>query len=167
LQEPRPHEVRIVPRILVDNEDLVIGPHVAHDCVLGDHVILSGFAGLAGHVIVEDYAILSGYAAVHQFCRIGRMSIVGGCSKVAQDVPPFMMADGNPAETRTINKIGLERRSVSEEAISALRLAYKILFREGLTISNALVKIEKELPTLAEVQYLVQFVRASERGISK
>ncbi|TAK98059.1 MAG: acyl-ACP--UDP-N-acetylglucosamine O-acyltransferase [Verrucomicrobia bacterium] len=153
--------------VIGSNNLFLTHAHVAHDCVLGNHIILSGFAGLAGHVIVEDYAILSGYAAVHQFCRIGRMSMVGGCSKVAQDIPPFMMADGNPAETRTINKVGLERRGVSEESISTLRLAYKILFREGLTVSNALVKIEKELPTSAEMQHLVQFVRASERGISK
>jgi UDP-N-acetylglucosamine acyltransferase len=95
------------------------------------------------------------------------MSIIGGCSKVVQDVPPFMLADGNPAETRTINKVGLERNGISEEAQSALRSAYKILFREGLTISNALVKIEKELAKLPEVLHLINFVRTSERGISK
>jgi UDP-N-acetylglucosamine acyltransferase len=95
------------------------------------------------------------------------MSIVGGCSKVVQDVPPFMLADGNPAETKTVNKIGLERHHLSDEAQAALRQAYKILFREGLTVSNALVRIEQELPPLPEVQYLVQFVRSSERGISK
>jgi UDP-N-acetylglucosamine acyltransferase len=93
--------------------------------------------------------------------------MIGGCSKIVQDVPPFMIADGNPAETRTINKIGMERNGVPEEAQNALRQAYKILFREGLTIPNALAKIEKELPPLAEVQHLVQFVRSSERGISK
>jgi UDP-N-acetylglucosamine acyltransferase len=95
------------------------------------------------------------------------MSIIGGCSKVVQDVPPFMLADGNPAETRTINKIGLGRNGVSEEAQSVLRQAYKILFREGLTISNALARIEQEVGLLPEIQYLVQFVRTSERGISK
>jgi UDP-N-acetylglucosamine acyltransferase len=95
------------------------------------------------------------------------MSMIGGCSKIVQDVPPFMIADGNPAETRTINKIGMERNGVSEEAQNALRHAYKILFREGLTIPNALAKIEKELPPLPEMQYLVNFVRTSERGISK
>jgi len=104
---------------------------------------------------------------VHQFCRIGRMAIVGGCSKVVQDVPPFMLADGNPAETRTINKVGLDRNGVAEEVQGALKLAYKILFREGLTISNALAKIESELPPSPELQHLVQFVRQSERGISK
>jgi UDP-N-acetylglucosamine acyltransferase len=135
--------------------------------VLGNYVILSGFAGLAGHVHVEDHAILSGYVAVHQFCRIGKLAMIGGASKVRQDVPPFMMAEGGPAETRTINKVGLERAGFSEETVNALRQAYKIIFREGLTVSNALVKVEKELPPLPEVQYLVQFIRASERGISK
>jgi UDP-N-acetylglucosamine acyltransferase len=128
---------------------------------------MSNVATLAGHVAVEDHAVVGGLAAVHQFCRIGRMAIIGGCSKVVQDVPPFMLADGNPAETRTINKVGLDRNEVSEETQAALRQAYKILFREGLTISNALVRIEAELPALPEVKHLVEFVRMSERGISK
>jgi UDP-N-acetylglucosamine acyltransferase len=140
--------------------------HVAHNCVLGNHIIMSNAATLGGHVIVEDYAVIS-IAAVHQFCRVGKMSLIGGCSKIVQDVPPFMIVDGNPGETRTINKVGLERNGVSEEAQTALRQAYKMLFREGLTISNALAKIESELPSLPEVKHLVQFVRASERGISK
>jgi UDP-N-acetylglucosamine acyltransferase len=140
--------------------------HLAHNVTMGNHVILSNNATLAGHVTVEDYAVIS-ISPVHQFCRVGKMSMIGGCSKVVQDVPPFMLADGNPAETRTINKVGLERNGVSEEAQTALRQAYKILFREGLTISNALVKIEAELPPLAEIQYLVNFVRTSKRGISK
>jgi len=141
--------------------------HVAHNCTLGNHVIMSNVATLAGHVTVEDFVVVGGLAAVHQFCRIGKMAIIGGCSKVVQDVPPFMMADGNPAETRTINKIGMERNGVSEEAKNALRQAYKILFREGLTVSNAISKVEKKLPPLPEVRHLAQFVRASERGISK
>lgn len=141
--------------------------HIAHDCILGSHIIMSNFAGLAGHVVVEDHAILAGYAAVHQFCRIGRLAMIGGGSKVRQDVPPFMLADGSPAETVTVNKVGLERAGISEEAQVALRQAYKILFREGLTISNALVRVEQEVPPLPEIQYLVAFVRSSERGISK
>jgi UDP-N-acetylglucosamine acyltransferase len=141
--------------------------HVAHNCALGSRIIMSNVATLAGHVTVEDHAVIGGLAAVHQFCRIGKMSMIGGCSKVVQDVPPFMMADGNPAETRTVNKTGMERNGVSEEAQSALRQAYKILFREGLTVSNGIAKVEKELPSLPEVLHLIQFVRASERGISK
>ncbi|MCU0788375.1 MAG: acyl-ACP--UDP-N-acetylglucosamine O-acyltransferase [Verrucomicrobia bacterium] len=141
--------------------------HVAHDCRLGDRIIMSNVGTLAGHVVVEDYAIVGGLAAVHQFCRIGRMSIIGGCSKVVQDVPPYMMADGNPATTRTVNKVGMERNGVSEEAQSAMRQAFKILFREGLTIGNALTQIEADISPLPEIQHLIQFVRASERGIGK
>ena len=141
--------------------------HVAHNCTLGDHIIMSNVATLAGHVTVEDHAVVGGLAAVHQFCRIGKLAMIGGCSKVVQDVPPFMIADGNPAETRTVNKVGMERNDISEDAQNALRQACKILFREGLTVSNALVKIEGELPSLPEVTHLVQFIRTSERGISK
>jgi UDP-N-acetylglucosamine acyltransferase len=141
--------------------------HIAHDCRLGDHIVMSNVATLAGHVTVEDQAIIGGLAAVHQFCRIGRLAMIGGCSKVVQDIPPFMIGDGNPAETRTINKVGMERNGISEAAQAALKTAYKTLFREKLTVSNALAKIEQELPPLPEVQHLVQFVRASERGIGK
>jgi UDP-N-acetylglucosamine acyltransferase len=141
--------------------------HLAHNVTLGNHVIMSNVATLAGHVTVEDHAVIGGLAAVHQFCRIGKFAMIGGCSKVVQDVPPFMIADGNPAETRTINKVGMERHGVSEEAQTAMKQAYKILFRESLSIPNALAKIGAELPPLPEVLHLIQFVRASERGISK
>ena len=146
---------------------LLIHAHVAHDCILGDHIIMSGYTGLAGHILVEDHAIISGFTAVHQFCRIGRFSITGGCSKIVQDVPPYMIVDGNPGETRAINKIGLERNGVSEEAQNALKQAYKILFRDTLSLASALTKIETELPSLPEIKHLVQFIRTSERGISK
>jgi UDP-N-acetylglucosamine acyltransferase len=141
--------------------------HIAHDVVLGDNIIMSNVATLAGHVVVEDYAVVGGLAAVHQFCRLGKMSIIGGCSKVVQDVAPFMLVDGNPGETRTINKVGMERNGVSEEAQAALRQAFKILFREGLTISNAAAQIEAELPKLDEITHLLNFVRSSARGITK
>ena len=141
--------------------------HLAHNVTLGDRIIMSNVATLAGHVTVEDQAVIGGLAAVHQFCRIGRMAIIGGCSKVVQDVPPFMLADGNPAETRTINKVGLDRNNISPDAQAALRQAYKLLFREKLTISNALARIETDLPQLPEVQHLIRFIRASSRGISK
>ena len=155
-----------VTRVGSHNHILAYG-HIAHNVTLGNHVIMSNVGTLAGHVTVEDHAVIGGLAAIHQFCRIGKMAIVGGCSKVVQDVPPFMMADGNPAQTRTINKVGLERNNISEEAQAALKQAYKILFREGLTISNALTRIEAELPPLPEIKHLIQFTRSSERGISK
>ncbi len=153
--------------VVGSNNHILAYSHIAHNVTMGNNVIMSNVATLAGHVRVEDYAVVGGLAAIHQFCRIGKMSIIGGCSKVVQDVPPFMLADGNPAETRTINKVGLERNGVSEAAQSALRQAYKILFREGLTIPNALARIEQDLPALPEIQHLVEFVRTSERGISK
>jgi len=141
--------------------------HIAHNVVLGNNVIMSNVATLAGHVTVEDHAVIGGLAAIHQFCRIGAYSIIGGCSKVVQDVPPYMLADGNPATTRTINKVGLDRNNISEEAQAALKQAYKILFREKLTIPNALARIESDLPALPETRRLVEFIRKSERGISK
>jgi UDP-N-acetylglucosamine acyltransferase len=141
--------------------------HVAHDCVVGDHVIFSNNGTLAGHVIVEDHAIVGGLAAVHQFCRIGKMSIIGGCAKVVQDVPPFMMVDGNPAVTRGVNTVGLERQGVAEEVGRALRSAYKIVFREGLTVRNALDKVSHELPQSPELEHFVDFCRRSERGIAR
>ncbi len=149
------------------NNNLLAYCHVAHNVTLGNHVIMSNNGTLGGHIIVEDYVVVGGLAAVHQFCRIGKLSMIGGCSKVVQDVAPFMIVDGNPAETRTINKIGLERNGVSEENQSVLRLAYKILFREGLATPNALARIETELPVSPELTHLIQFARGAERGLTK
>ncbi len=153
--------------VVGSNNHILAYAHIAHDVKLGSHIIMSNVATLAGHVIVEDHAVVGGLAAVHQFCRIGRMSIIGGCSKVVQDVPPYMLADGNPAQTRALNKVGLERNGVGEKSQAALKKAHKILFRDGLTISNALKRIEEELPALPEIQHLIAFARASERGLSK
>lgn len=141
--------------------------HVAHDVQIGDGVIMSNVGTLAGHVVVGDHAVVGGLAAVHQFCRIGTLSMIGGCSKIVQDVPPYMIVDGNPGETRTINKVGLERRGVADAVQAALRQAYKLIFREGLTTANALARVEAEVPSCAEVRHLVEFVRTSERGICK
>jgi UDP-N-acetylglucosamine acyltransferase len=145
----------------------LISAHVAHDCIVGDHVIMSGFAGLAGHILVEDYAILSGYAAIHQFCRIGTMSIVAGCARVVQDVPPYMIADGHPAGTRGVNKVGLERNGVSEVTQRALRDAFKILFKSGLTVQDAISRMLAELPPSKELEHFIDFCRKSERGIAR
>jgi UDP-N-acetylglucosamine acyltransferase len=158
-----------------DGETTVVGSHnhilaychIAHNVTLGNHIVMSNVATLAGHITVEDHAIIGGLAAAHQFCRIGRMAFIGGCSKVTQDVPPYMLADGNPAQVRMTNKVGLDRNGVSEEAQNALRQAYKILFREGLTVPNALARIEAELPALPELRHVIDFVRNSDRGISR
>lgn len=149
------------------HNNLLAYTHVAHDCILGDHIIMSNNATLAGHVSVADHAVIGGLAGVHQFCRVGRMAMIGGYSKVVQDVPPFMIADGNPCATRTINKVGLTRNGVSEETQTALRQAYKILFREGLLTAKAIETMEKDLPPVAEIKLLIEFVRSSERGLAR
>ncbi|MGI8602303.1 MAG: acyl-ACP--UDP-N-acetylglucosamine O-acyltransferase [Verrucomicrobiales bacterium] len=139
--------------------------HVAHDCVVGDHVIFSNNGTLAGHVIVEDYAVLGGLTAVHQFCRIGRHAITGGCSKIVQDVPPFMIADGNPAAVRGLNQVGLERHGFTAEDLRQLKEAYKILFMRSLPQADALQAL-LSIETAGEpVRQLADFIAQSERGI--
>lgn len=149
------------------HNNLLAYTHVAHDCQIGSHIVMSNGTTLAGHVSVDDHAVLGGLSGVHQFCRIGKMAMSGGYSKVVQDIPPFMIADGNPAATRTINKVGLTRNGVSEETQSALRQAYKILFREGLLTAKAIERMEKDLPPVAEIKLLIEFVRSSERGLAR
>ena len=139
--------------------------HIAHDCDVGDHVIFSNNGTLAGHVRVEDYAIIGGLTAVHQFCRIGQHAITGGCAKIVQDVPPFMIADGNPAVIRGVNKVGLERRGFSAGDLSALREAYKVLFRDQLNTKQAIERIANEWGEVNAIQQLIEFVNSSERGI--
>lgn len=143
--------------------------HVAHDCQLGDHIILSNSVGIAGHIVIEDYAIVSGVAAVHQFCRIGKHSIIGGCSKVVQDVPPFMIVDGNPASTRGVNLIGLQRRGFAEDDIKAIKSAYKKLFlkKDGnLATSLSSLKATHAADT-PQVAHLINFIEKSERGVTR
>ena len=153
--------------VIGDDNNFLAYTHVAHDCQLGNHIVMSNVATLAGHVVVEDCAIIGGLAAVHQFCRIGTMSIIGGCSKVVQDVPPYMMVDGNPAATRALNKEGLKRNNVTEEVQAALKQAYRILFRENLTMANAVDKAKAETAASSELDHLLGFIQSSERGIAK
>lgn len=141
--------------------------HVAHDCVLEEGVILANQAALAGHVVLEAHAIIGGLTGVHQFCRIGRYAFVGACSAVAQDVPPFVRAVGNRAKPFGVNSIGLQRHGFPPETVAALRRAYRLLFQAGLNTSQALERIAAEVPPSPEVDYLVQFIKRSQRGISK
>jgi len=149
------------------HNNLLAYTHVAHDCILGSHIIMSNNATLAGHIVVEDHVVMGGFAAAHQFCRIGTMAMVGGYSRIVQDVVPYTITEGNPAAARTINKIGLQRNGASEDTQNALRQAYKILFREGHTTAKAIELMEKDLPTSPEIKHLIAFVRASERGITR
>ncbi|MDZ4198192.1 MAG: acyl-ACP--UDP-N-acetylglucosamine O-acyltransferase [Kiritimatiellia bacterium] len=146
---------------------LMASTHVAHDCQLGDEVILANCGTLAGHVVLEDQVILGGLSGVHQFVRIGRLTIVGGCTKVTQDLPPFMMADGNPLEVRAINSIGLKRHGVTEEAQRLLKTAHRLLYRQELSVAQALERIETEVAQSPEVDHLIRFIRNSERGIAR
>ena len=153
--------------VIGSHNNLLAYTHVAHDCQLGDHIVMSNVATLAGHVTVEDRAIIAGLAAVHQFCRIGTMSIIGGCSKVVQDIPPYMMADGNPATTRALNKEGLKRNEVSAESQAALKQAHRILFRENLTSTKGVDKTRAEVPAIDEIEHLLTFIESSQRGIAR
>jgi UDP-N-acetylglucosamine acyltransferase len=140
--------------------------HIAHNCIVGNNTIFSNNATLAGHVTVGDYAVISGLSAVHQFCRIGAHAIIGGCAKIVQDVPPFLIADGNPAHLRGVNHIGLERRGFDEADIKALRRAYRILADRTLNFSQAVEKITaSEDSANAHIQTLVQFLKTTERGV--
>jgi UDP-N-acetylglucosamine acyltransferase len=139
--------------------------HLAHDCHVGNHVILSNVVQLAGHVTVEDRAIISGLSAAHQFVRIGRNSFIGGMSRVAKDIPPFLKAVGSPVKLYGLNTIGLQRNGMDETTILELKRAYRLLFRSDLNITQAIERAQNELEPLAEVQELIRFVEASERGV--
>ena len=128
-------------------------------------MIFSNHGTLAGHVTVGDHAVIGGLTAVHQFCRIGRYAITGGCSKIVQDVPPFMIADGNPAEVRGINSVGLERNRFPPETVRLLKEAYRILYRGKLNVSQAVERIRAELAPVPEITQLLEFLETSQRGI--
>jgi UDP-N-acetylglucosamine acyltransferase len=139
--------------------------HIGHDCVVGDAVVFSNNGTLAGHVWVGDHAVMGGLTAVHQFCRLGRFAITGGCSKIVQDVPPFMIADGNPAKVRGINIIGLERNGFTAESIRTIKEAFRLIYRSKFNTRQAVEAIQQELATSDEITQIVEFIQASERGI--
>jgi UDP-N-acetylglucosamine acyltransferase len=139
--------------------------HVAHDCLIGDNVILVNLAMIAGHVHIGDWAILSGYVAVHQHCKIGAHAFIANNCGVTRDVPPYVMAVGNPAEPHSINAQGLKRRGFSSEQIRNLRNAYKILYRSDLPLAEAIEQLSALVPTQPELQPLVEFIGTSERSL--
>jgi UDP-N-acetylglucosamine acyltransferase len=139
--------------------------HIAHDCVVGDRVIFSNNGTIAGHVEVGDHAVIGGLTADHQFCRIGAHAITGGCSKIVQDVPPFMIADGNPAAIRGLNKVGLERQGYSEESLKSLKDAYRVLYRSSLNLQQAVERLQAVPEHSPELDRLLEFLQSSQRGI--
>jgi UDP-N-acetylglucosamine acyltransferase len=153
---------------IVGSDNLIMAyAHIAHNCLIGSNVIIANAGTLAGHVIVEDRAVIGGLCGVHQFVRIGYMSIMGGSSKASQDVPPFVMVDGHPAKAFGLNTVGLERAEVSSEERLNLKRAFKVIFRSKLSTKNAIVKIKEELPSTPAISRVVTFLEASERGICK
>lgn len=141
--------------------------HVAHDCVIGDHVVMANAATLAGHVVVEGHAILGGLCAVHQFARVGAHAILGGGTMAPQDIPPFVMAAGNHAELHGVNVRGLERRGFSAEDIRQLKRAYKLLFRGSRKLDTAIEEVRAQGLDSPHVQYLIDFMKQSKRGVTR
>jgi len=152
--------------IIGDNNLIMAYAHIAHNCKVGNNVIIANSGTLGGHVEIDDYAIIGGLVGIHQFCRIGKHSIIGGCSKVVMDIIPYIMADGHPARPYGLNIIGLKRRNFSEEKIKILNEAYKIIFKSGLNTSQALKKLE-EMNDCEEVKDIIEFIKSSKRGIAK
>jgi UDP-N-acetylglucosamine acyltransferase len=139
--------------------------HVAHNCILGNHVIMANAATLAGHVVVEERAVVGGLSGVHQFVKIGRNAMIGGASKVTQDVPPFVTVDGHPAKVSGINNVGLSRAGYSPEMRRLVKQAYRILYRSGLSLPQAIAVMEQELEACEPIEHLLRFLRNVERGI--
>ncbi len=139
--------------------------HLAHDCQIGNGVIIGNGTQLAGHVAIDDRAIVSGLVAVHQFARIGRHSFVGGCSRVAKDVPPYLKAVGNPVKLYGLNSVGLQRSGFDDAIVRELKRAYRLVFRSELNVTQALERARAELQPLPEVSAFLTFIEESERGI--
>lgn len=139
--------------------------HIAHDCVVGNNCVMANSGTLAGHVTLEDNAVVGGLSAVHQFVRLGRLSIVGGCSKVVQDIPPFSMCDGHPARVYNLNLVGLKRAKIPVKSVKSLKLAFKILFHSGFSKTHAIEQVTKEVPSCPEVDHLIFFAKTTDRGL--
>ena len=154
-------------RTVVGSDCLLMAyTHVAHDCEIGNHVILANAVNMAGHVHIEDWVIVGGVTPIHQFVRIGAHAFVGGGSRVPQDVPPYCRAAGNPPKLYGLNKVGLQRRGLSNETRKALKATYRMLFQSDVMLSKALNRAEAEITGVPEVRHMIEFIRASERGIT-
>jgi UDP-N-acetylglucosamine acyltransferase len=144
-----------------DDNMLMAYAHVGHNCSIGSHNTFSSYVGLSGHVTVEDHVVMGGMTGAHQFTRIGKIAMIGGCGKVNRDIPPYMLADGNPVRVLDVNKIGLRRQGMSPNTRTTIRQAYKLLFRSNLNLSQALERIEDELEPSDELDYLMEFLRGT------
>ncbi len=149
------------------NNVLLATCHVAHDCILGDHIIMSNGAVLAGHVTVEHHVVIGGYGGIHQFCRLGAYAMLSATAKLVHDLPPFFIADGTPAEVRAINRVGLERNGFTAEQLDRVKQIYRLLYRDGLNRSQALEKLAAH-PQAASAEFarVLAFAQSSERGLA-
>lgn len=153
--------------VLGSDNTVLAYSHIAHDCVLGSHIVMSNLVSLAGHVTVEDHVVMGGAAGVHQFCRVGAHAMLSAMAKLVQDLPPFFIADGIPAEVRAFNKVGLERSGYTAEQLERVKQIYRILYRDGLNRSQALAKLAAhESAASAEFQRVITFAQKSERGLA-
>lgn len=146
---------------------LLASCHIAHDCVVGHHTVMSNGAMVAGHVTIEDHVIIGGYGGIHQFCRLGAYAMLSATAKLVHDLPPYFIADGTPAEIRAINRVGLERNGFTPEQVDRVKQVYRILYRDGLNRTQALEKLANHaLAATEEFQRVLQFAQRSERGLA-
>jgi UDP-N-acetylglucosamine acyltransferase len=154
--------------VIGNNNFFMAYSHVAHDCQIGNQVFLYNGASLAGHIIIEDYAIIGALSGIHQFCQIGTHAFISGLTGVPLDIPPYMLASGNRAKLFGLNTVGLKRHNFPEETVKALKKAYRTIFRSGLTLENAIKRVEEdEIFQTPEVQHLLHFIQHSKRGINR
>ena len=142
--------------------------HVAHDCRIGNHVVMANNVGLAGHCVIEDHAVMGGHSTCHQFVRVGTLAMVGGVSGLRLDAPPYMTTFGYPpAKVYGVNTVGLKRSTLSSDACSRIKTAYRLLYRSGLNFSEALQKLEEQFTGFPEIDHLIEFYRKTKRGVSR
>ncbi|MBU0991807.1 MAG: acyl-ACP--UDP-N-acetylglucosamine O-acyltransferase [Proteobacteria bacterium] len=150
-----------------ENNLLMAYTHVAHDCKIGNKVVLANNATLAGHVTIGEHATVGGLVAIHQFTRIGDYAFIGGKSAVVKDIPPYVIAAGDRAKLHGLNTVGLKRHEFSQETLSLLKKAYRIVFRIGLTVNEAVERVRAEVDLVPEVVNFINFIKSSERGITR
>lgn len=154
--------------VIGDRNFFMAYSHVAHDCQIGHQVVMANGATLAGHIVIEDYAVIGGLSAIHQFCRVGTHAFISGLTGVVLDIPPYMLAAGSRAKLFGLNAVGLKRQNFREETIRALKTAYRIIFRSGLTLEKAIKKVEEsEIFQIPEVEHLLRFIQQTKRGICR
>lgn len=153
---------------VVGSDNVLLGAcHVAHDCVIGSHIVMSNGAMIAGHVTIEDHVVIGGYGGIHQFCRVGAYAMLSATAKLVHDLPPFFIADGTPAEVRAINRVGLERNGFSSEQLERVKQLYRVLYREGLNRTQALQKLAEHAQAGSEeFRRILRFAQGSERGLA-